>query len=212
MQNIFLEIQTALANKVPFCMNSNTIMTTDVKKDLYNLRIFKELTIKPVDDTLNFSGDFIDLNFTEEEFKKIQKANAMNLYKKTIADSIEIPDEIIDHIEEQIAITLEEQEEQEEYKYHEILVDECDNPDIIVLVNYMKFLGLTLSIEENSINYIVSAEKEEVKYNHFQLLELEQATIKSNCDAFNILAKYNYEDENDEKCYGIRFVWEFIKK
>lgn len=220
MNNLLLDIQTAYGNGINKIEFLESYLSLNGIDDIKDLLILKNLQIFPVNDTLKFTGDLMDLKFTEQEKQQIQKANNKNLLLKFLYEkaqenfTMKNEDILTDKLTEKLLYDLDNFEcaiESNDNPYeNDISIKEA--PESIKEIHKVikRFFKNIRIIKFDDNKYTITSDMKSICLSHGQLELLFELAFIYNLE-FKILAKYNYEDDNDELAHGVKFLWNFVE-
>lgn len=208
MKQLILDIQTAYANDIKKVEFEETVLDFDNPEDLYVLHFFKNFQIFPHNDILKFSGDLIKIKFKEEDLNKMQRNNNKNLCKSFLAKKLiqENKDILSNLVAQNLSKIFEFSKRSED-----TISEENLSTEIKTISNLIKSYFKNIKILNYTNECIFVTELTSVCFSSKDLNFLYELCKTFNLK-FKILAKYNYNDEQDEKCYGIKFLFNYEKK
>lgn len=207
------DIQQCIANKTGLDTKYHNLLFNRFNMKLINsLGCFETLEISPDESLMRFKGNIAkDLHFTEEEMTSIKQQLWVKNTQETIKQIIEknkteqqkqnekIIAEIklrdwLNAIDEMQAITKPKSEIKKE-KAEKVLK---------LIQNLLNNIGLNLEYEKGETMIMLSGTFEYLNFTKNQLRLL--ADLVQALDLFLIAPNYDYEDEENEDCNGIRVV------
>ena len=217
MNKLLLDIQTAYANSINKVEILESYLNFESSHQLKGMLLCKNLQIFPVDDTLKFTGELIDLHYTEEERKELKEKNNKVLMKNILLEKlaeeyvnnkITIQDELAEKLTQDI-----ESEDNEDDDPYENDIKPAESPkEVQKIYNIIKRMFKNIRIIKFDNNqYTITSDMTSICLNNKQI-ELLYTLADTYDIEFKILAKYDYEDEKDETCYGVKFLWNYIDK
>lgn len=217
MNKLLLDIQTAYANSINKVEILESYLNFESSHQLKGMLLCKNLQIFPVDDTLKITGELIDLHYTEEERKELKEKNNKVLMKNILLEKlaeeyvnnkITIQDELAEKLIQDI-----ESEDNEDDDPHENDIKPAESPkEVQKIYNIIKRMFKNIRIIKFDNNqYTITSDMTSICLNNKQI-ELLYTLADTYDIEFKILAKYDYEDEKDETCYGVKFLWNYIDK
>lgn len=210
-----------LRSDVQQCIAGNVSLNSTYNNFLFNpsnmalartFECFENLEIVPDGEVMRFKGEIAkDLHFTEEEMTKIKQ----QIWRKNAAEIMK------QAIENQKSRQQKENEKAvAELKLRDWLnaVDEMQNAvkekseikkekaeKILKRIqDILKNVGIGLEYEENETMIMLSGTFQHLKFTKNQLRLL--ADLVQSLDLFLIASSYDWEDEENENCNGIRVV------
>lgn len=205
IDELFKDIVVCCAYNINFNNNYNGLFFD--KFDIDILKNFIEFNISTDKNDLKFTGKLKELDPKDKE--EINKISTNILLKEIQLQKNQhileaVSDKILKFVED---IDLEDEDE----NITKIDLEKCNNPNVkkvlqILRKNNFNF-NFELSLEDDF--YYLEAELKKISMANKDLLVL--IDIMKYCENFYIVPIYNFNDENDENCYGIRFSWEIGK-
>lgn len=218
MNKMYLEVQTAYANelnKVEFLESFLTFHNVDDFKPLLG---FKNIQLNPVDDCFKFDGELYNLNFNEQEMEELKKNNVKNVLKNMCLEKLEEKlfeqnkNIIQDKIAQKLLIELDNMEiGEDEEETPEATVEDLKGNELKIY-NTLQRLFKTVRIIKSETYCFFDVEFKCISLNHEQIKVLYSLLKNFNDLDFKILANYDYENDKDDKCHGIKFLWAFVEK
>lgn len=217
MNKLLLDIQTAYANGINKVEILESYLNFESSHQLKGMLLCKNLQIFPVDDTLKITGELIDLHYTEEERKELKEKNNKILMKNILLEKlaeeyvnnkITIQDELAENLIQDI-----KSEDDEDDDPYENDIKPAESPkEVQKIYNIIKRMFKNIRIIKFDNNqYTITSDMTSICLNNKQI-ELLYTLADTYDIEFKILAKYDYEDEKDEICYGVKFLWNYIDK
>lgn len=220
MNKLLLDIQTAYANGINKIEFFESYLGFQNAEELHGILTCKNLQIFPINDTLKFTGELIDLHYTEEERKELKEKNSKVLMKNILLEKlaeeyvnnkITIQDELAEKLIQDIESEDDEDDEDDDPYENDIKPSESPKK-VQKIYNIIKRMFKNIRIIKFYNNqYTITSDMTSICLNNKQM-ELLYTLIDTYDIEFKILAKYDYEDEEDETCYGVKFLWNYIDK
>lgn len=219
MNKLYLDIQTAYANGIKKIEFLESVLTFETSNKLAGILLLKNLQIFPVNDTLKFTGDLIDVQFTDKEIKKIKQKNNKALLKNILMEKLEKQfyeknkNIIEDKLAEKLIKDIEAiDNEKDDDPFENDITPQQAPKKIKTIYNTIKRMFKDIRIIKFDNNkYTITSDMNSICLNHSQI-KLLYSLVEIYGVEFKILAKYDYEDEDDETCYGVKFLWNCTEK
>lgn len=218
MNKLLLDIQTAYANGINKIEFFESYLTFETPRAFKGTLLCKNLQIFPVDDTLKFVGELFDINWTDEEFKDLQEKNNKNLMKNILLDKLaeQFVDKkrinIQDELAEKLIQDIESEDDEDDDPLENDIEPKQAPKKVQKIYNIIKRMFKNIRIIKFDNNqYTITSDMTSICLNNKQM-ELLYTLIDAYDIEFKILARYDYESEEDETCYGVKFLWNYIDK
>lgn len=197
--------------------NNYNILAFD-KININLLKVFKKLKIITDKDDLKYIGKLKPAK-NIENYKKLATLNSLTeiqLQKNTYQFDFIANDEFLKFREE--VLGYEEDPEEEIPSIKEIDINKNQNKNINKIVKILEPFNFDFKLLQYNNNDNNNDNNNEFELQTcFRAISLDDNDISllintvKYCDEFYIIPLYNFEDEKDEKCYGIGFAWYFEK-
>ena len=202
MEQEFLDdIVNSYAWDIDFDYNYNTLRFD--KFTINILRTFKTLDIITAKDDLEYIGELRPTKYIEK-FKKLATFNSLSEIQrqKNTYEFDFVANDYFLNFKEDV-----ETFEKEAFSFQEINIDKNTNKNVIKIIEILKDIGFDFKLLQYGTNDDLALETQ------FKAISLDSndillliKTLKY-CEEFYINPIYNFDDEQDEKCYGIEFCW-----
>lgn len=220
MNKLLLDIQTAYANGINKIEILESYLTFETARLFKGLLLCKDLQIFPVDDTLKFTGELFDMNWTPKELKELKQKNNKNIMKNILLDKMaekyikNKKDYIQDELAEKLIEDIEsiDEEDFDDDPFENDIKPNAAPKNVKKIYNIIKRMFKNIRIIKFDNNqYTITSDMTSICLNNKQI-ELLYTLINTYNIEFKILGKYDYESEEDETCYGVKFLWNYIEK
>ena len=218
MNKLLLDIQTSYANGINKIEFLESHLGFQNAEELHGILTCKNLQIFPINDTLKFTGELIDLDYTEEERNKLKEKNNKILINQILLEKLEEEyynknkDVIQDKLAEKLMYDIETIDDEDDDPYENDIKPNQAPKKVQKIYNIIKRMFKDIRIIKFDNNqYTITSDMTSVCLNYSQIELLYSLALNYNME-FKILAKYDYENEEDETCYGVKFLWNYIDK
>lgn len=218
MNKLLLDIQTSYANGIDKIEFLESHLGFQNAEELHGILTCKNLQIFPINDTLKFTGELIDLDYTEEERNKLKEKNNKILINQILLEKLEEEyynknkDVIQDKLAEKLMYDIETIDDEDDDPYENDIKPNQAPKKVQKIYNIIKRMFKDIRIIKFDNNqYTITSDMTSVCLNYSQIELLYSLALNYNME-FKILAKYDYENEEDETCYGVKFLWNYIDK